>query len=422
MRAGKYAALLTASVLAVSSLPLKVLAADGLSLEIGYASAEAKAGETVTLQVNAEENPGYLAGRADLCWDSDALTLKKVEFDEENAPDNGAAPIVSDGSYCLFFGNSLAKENFTGTGAFFTLVFEVTANASEGDYAVILSAPNVIDTELKAVDVTASAGCISLTGGTAADDALHLEIGSTEALFGDSGEIRVPVRADRNPGFIAGTIDLLWNADVLTLTKVEYSGIAPDFGSAEIVSDGNYRIAFGDLPAKKDITDNGVMFTLVFKPGDGAAPGVYKILLGNADVQNAAVSVVPVIVTAGSVVLKAKTTTTATATTTAAATTTTKTTTTTSGTATTTKATTSTGATTTTTVTTNHSDPPGSISGDYNGDGEVTAADAVLLARFAGEDPALTAEQIGRILNAEPDQDEDGLVTILDAAAILRKL
>ena len=52
----------------------------------------------------------------------------------------------------------------------------------------------------------------------------------------------------------------------------------------------------------------------------------------------------------------------------------------------------------------------------------MTAVDAVLLARFVGEDPALTAEQIGRILNAEPDQDEDGLVTILDAAAILRKL
>ena len=57
-----------------------------------------------------------------------------------------------------------------------------------------------------------------------------------------------------------------------------------------------------------------------------------------------------------------------------------------------------------------------------NGDGELTTADAVLLARFVGEDSTLTDKQIDKILNAEPNQDEDGLVTILDVFALLNKL
>lgn len=59
---------------------------------------------------------------------------------------------------------------------------------------------------------------------------------------------------------------------------------------------------------------------------------------------------------------------------------------------------------------------------DYNGDKEITAADAVLLARFVGEDTALTGTQIAKIIIHEPDFDGDGLVTIMDVTAILRKL
>ncbi len=73
-------------------------------------------------------------------------------------------------------------------------------------------------------------------------------------------------------------------------------------------------------------------------------------------------------------------------------------------------------------VTTTDPDPPESISGDFNGDNELTVADAVLFARFIGEDTTLTNEQIGNILNSEPDRDEDSLVTILDLTALLKEL
>ena len=61
------------------------------------------------------------------------------------------------------------------------------------------------------------------------------------------------------------------------------------------------------------------------------------------------------------------------------------------------------------------------IEGDYNGDGELTIADAVMLARFVTEDDTLTEEQIDNIVQAKPDQDNDGVVTLLDVVAILKK-
>ena len=60
------------------------------------------------------------------------------------------------------------------------------------------------------------------------------------------------------------------------------------------------------------------------------------------------------------------------------------------------------------------------LKGDYNGDKEITAADAVLLARFIAEDTALTDAQIEEIIRHEPDYDGDGLVTMQDVTALLR--
>ena len=59
---------------------------------------------------------------------------------------------------------------------------------------------------------------------------------------------------------------------------------------------------------------------------------------------------------------------------------------------------------------------------DFNGDGSLDVADAVLLTRFASEDDTLTEEQIDGIVKAKPDQDGDGIVTLLDVTAILKKL
>ena len=93
-------------------------------------------------------------------------------------------------------------------------------------------------------------------------------------------------------------------------------------------------------------------------------------------------------------------------------------TTTTEATTTTTAATTTTTAATTTTTTAVPQEP---LKGDYNKDGEVTIADAVLLARFIAEDNALTEGLLDGITDENPDYDGDGIVTVLDIRALIKK-
>lgn len=62
------------------------------------------------------------------------------------------------------------------------------------------------------------------------------------------------------------------------------------------------------------------------------------------------------------------------------------------------------------------------MSGDYNGDKEKSVADAILLARFVAEDSDLSAEQLQKIISAEPDYNGDDLVTIHDITAFLSDL
>ncbi|MBR6994934.1 MAG: hypothetical protein IKH96_02820 [Ruminococcus sp.] len=353
MRIQRITALFTATALVFCCLPQRVHAAAALDFEIGRASAEAKAGETVKVPVTAKTNPGYGSGVINVNWDSDALTLTNVEFSAERAPDNGSAEIVSDGSYCLSFGDDYATENFIGTGTFFTLTFEVAASAGAGDYMIFLDQADVIDKDIKRIDVTQTAGVVSLTGDAVNPAALTMEIGSAEAALGEDTEVSVPVKAVQNPGYIVGFADLTWDPEVLTLSKIVYADKVPNAGSAAINNSGWYRIAFGNFTAAKNYAETGDMFTLVFTVNESAAAGVYEIMLGNLQVENFAEASVPATVKSGKITLAEHiaTTTSTTSTTTTNKPTTTSTTSTKTTTTTNKPTTTSTTSTTTTTTT-----------------------------------------------------------------------
>ena len=82
--------------------------------------------------------------------------------------------------------------------------------------------------------------------------------------------------------------------------------------------------------------------------------------------------------------------------------------------------TTTTAAITTTETTTTQ--PAASNEDDFNEDGTLSAADAVLLARYMAEDHELPAEQLDMIRNAKADQDGDGCITLLDLMKLIKKI
>ena len=244
-------------------IPSAAFAAEALTLTAESVVTDLKPGAEITIPVKAAANPGYSCGTVDIKWDESELSLKSVKY-SDIAPDNSSAETGKSGTYRASFGDFLTKENFKKTGTFFTLTFTVAETAIPGDYAIELDNASIYDSALEAVPTVLKSAKVTLKG-KADPDALAIETGSAEAVIGSDDEIRVPVSAVNNPGFSARKIDLLWNSSALTLKKVEFTALAPDNGSGDINSSGNYRISFGDMLDKKDVTAKDVLFTLVFK-------------------------------------------------------------------------------------------------------------------------------------------------------------
>ena len=293
-------------------LPTSAYAASDMIISADSITAECKSGTEISIPVSAEQNNGFAAGTVDIVWDKSVLELKSVTF-TENAPDNGSGALTQ-GRYRVSFGNYLLSENYDKTGELFTLSFEITDTATAGDHLVALENAVVYDTDLNAVSVSLNSANVSLSGETSENDLL-LEVGTVGLYVNNSVEIRVPVEVKQNPGFVAGTADLKWDSEALTLERIEYTELAPDNGSAEIVSNGSYRISFGSFLAEDDQKNTGEVFTLVFKANEDTKPGDYPILLGNATVVDTGHKYVPISVINGRILLEEETTTTSTTTT-----------------------------------------------------------------------------------------------------------
>ncbi|MBR6718344.1 MAG: hypothetical protein IKI77_08385, partial [Oscillospiraceae bacterium] len=297
----KLLAVLLASAISFTVLPTDAFAAADLILRAEDAEAECIAGNEVSVTIFADQNAGYAAGTVRLSYDMNALIPQSVIF-HEAAPDNGSRKIAPESSYLAAFGSYLATENYTGTGAFFTLTFQVADTAEPGDYAVVISNPDIYDAELNPVLTACIAGTVTLTGEPAADCML-LEAGTATVTQDDSGEIRIPVSAAQNPGFAAGFADLLWNPEVLSLSRIEYTDTAPDNGSAAIRNTGTYRVAFGSYLAKTDTAENGLLFTAVFTRIPDSPAGTFPVQIGNAELFHAALEPVKISRKAGAVVV-----------------------------------------------------------------------------------------------------------------------
>ncbi|HBB19681.1 MAG TPA: hypothetical protein DCZ62_04485 [Ruminococcus sp.] len=312
--------MLLSGALSLAMLPASSNAAADLVLTAESVTEECVPGTEIHVPVNAPVNTGYGAGTIDLDWDKNALKLESVSY-SENAPENLSSEITQ-GSYKISFGKYDSETDFTETGLFFTLNFTVTENAVPGDHQISLDQPCVYSADLKAVSTVTSAGTVTLTG-QPEESVLIVEAGNTAISQGETGELRVPVSAVQNPGFSAGTVDIGWDVSALTLTGVEFGEIVKDTGCDEIKQTGSYTVGFGDMLAKSDIAETGLLFTLVFTVNEGAS-GELPITLSNAVVGNAAVKRVPVSLKNGAVIIEQATTTTTAATTTAPETTTTK--------------------------------------------------------------------------------------------------
>ena len=309
-----FTSLLTAVLLLFMVVPASAFAAAGLVLSADTLSMELKAGQTFEVPIHADVNSGYIVGAVDVTWNSSALMLKSVKYSEELAPKNNAADVTNSGSYRLNFGSYLVKENYTGTGVFFTLEFEITAAAAAGTYPIKLTNAGIYDKDIKAVSAEMRSGSVTLTNG----GELKLAAGNAEAIIGTDKEIEIPVSATANPGYATGLVDVRWDTSQLKLKDVKYNEtLAPKNNAADVTNSGSYRANFGSYIATDNFKETGVFFTLVFEITDTATEGSTTVQLCSPEALSKDAVKLAVTVSSGTVKLAKKAETTTTTTTTA---------------------------------------------------------------------------------------------------------
>ena len=116
--------------------------ADG-NFTVTASSETAQAGETAAVTISLANNPGIIALRLQVAYNSSVLTLTGVtdagKLGSESHTSSGGSYDLTANPYTLYWFNGEATSNYTATGTVATLTFAVANNAAEGDYNITVT-------------------------------------------------------------------------------------------------------------------------------------------------------------------------------------------------------------------------------------------------------------------------------------------
>ncbi len=99
---------------------------------------QATAGETVKVEIKAENNPGIALARIQVSYDGKLFELVNVE-DGGIWGEQVHSPTYENNPYILFWENSLVTENIKENGVIATLEFKVDDGVNSGSYPIVIS-------------------------------------------------------------------------------------------------------------------------------------------------------------------------------------------------------------------------------------------------------------------------------------------
>lgn len=108
-------------------------------------------------------------------------------------------------------------------------------------------------------------------------------------------KVSIPVTISNNPGLISLSLNISWDSSIMTLVEVQDSGL---LSGAEHMPTLNqpYRLNWVNDTLNTNLTDNGILATLVFEIAAGVPAGEYPISIAyseeNFDVYNCALEAV----------------------------------------------------------------------------------------------------------------------------------
>ena len=370
------------------------------------ATATAKAGETVSVPVMLDENPGVAAMRLSVRYDASKLKLTGAENGGslEGAEFLAGSDLTASPFYLVW--DSVGAEDLIVAEDLCFLQFEVLEGAS-GSASVSVNVEQAINKELEDVTFSCTDGEVLIAAGS-----LHAETPEKPVPY--ATRFSVPVYLDENPGVTAFRLGVEYDTSVFQLENTPanelFSGAEFDPGE-----DPKHQPLYFVWDDTKVHTETGLLLTLEFsviKKTDAEIAVTFTA--DAADDTPAMIGIsgdtkkIKLVSSAETAQTTTETTQITTSKTTTAKTTTSKTT--------TSKTTTS----KTTTAVTTAADPQKPV--DVNGDGKKSVADVVCFVVFITEgrsdkEPAAVDSGL-----TQCDFDGDGILTILDVMILLRKI
>ncbi len=132
---------------------------------------------------------------------------------------------------------------------------------------------------LRGDDNNSSSGVSSTTNSQQDVQDGNIELGEVEVLA--DGEFKVEVKVANNPGFAGYDLEFGFDAKSFSFVKCENGLLSPM--TVTEVSDGAVAVVGVE---NGDVTDNGTMFTLVFKANKDAKKGKYEIKTTKSEFAN----------------------------------------------------------------------------------------------------------------------------------------
>ena len=245
------------------TVTVKEAAAGAISLS----KVSGEPGKAVTVALKLDSNPGIIAARLKVAYDTSALTLIDVQ-------DGGILGEYLFGGdlmanpYILTWENGLATADYTATGTLAYLTFQIAKDAPVGDLPITVSyeADEIYNKALMNVAFTLTQGTVTVEEGQQTDPTTP-QVLVTGKTASRGSTVTLDVQIANNPGFSVLNVAFLYDKTYLTLQKIE--NLLPSMNMTQastVVWD-----------AAQDYTENGALCRLVFDVAENAPEGAYEV-------------------------------------------------------------------------------------------------------------------------------------------------
>ena len=226
-------------------------------------------GETVTVAIKLDSNPGIIAARLKVAYNSDALTLTEVK-DGGILGENVFGGDLTANPYFVIWENGLATSDYTATGTLVYLSFRVAEDASDGELPITVSydPEEIYNKEQINVAFAITQGIVTVKEAEEADpNAPRIVVEGKTVSRGST--VTLEVEITNNPGFSYMKLAAEYDSAVFEFVGATNGAVSNE----DFEVSGKNMLWSTDTDAKSD----GLLVTLTFNVKEKAEEGEYAV-------------------------------------------------------------------------------------------------------------------------------------------------